>query len=89
MMVGKTLKPYQGLKQHYRVASTATLPARKNPKTLSGIETFRTLRLTSAPLLLGKTLKPYQGLKLSKSAVELGKLKDVTKTLKPYQGLKL
>jgi hypothetical protein len=62
--VGKTLKPYQGLKRTI-TAEEASLYCRKNPKTLSGIETgglkARDRQLTRS--LVGKTLKPYQGLK--------------------------
>jgi hypothetical protein len=46
-IVGKTLKPYQGLK-----------PILCRLKTLSGIETRKPLFAE-----VGKTLKPYQGLK--------------------------
>jgi hypothetical protein len=68
-LAGKTLKPYQGLKQcsPYRMQYFSSKLSRKNPKTLSGIETW----IFSAPAdsisSAGKTLKPYQGLKRART----------------------
>ena len=38
---GKTLNPYQGLKPQAKPATPFVPPRRKNPKSLSGIETNR------------------------------------------------
>ena len=38
---GKTLNPYQGLKQQREAAGKGAIKGRKNPKSLSGIETLR------------------------------------------------
>ncbi len=44
-VVAKTLKPYQGLKQGRRQQANDLTYCRKNPKTLSGIETSLRQRL--------------------------------------------
>jgi hypothetical protein len=63
--VGKTLKPYQGLKHQGLKPPDLTsvirvfVPRRKNPKTLSGIETAKAKLLDRILPVVGKTLKPY------------------------------
>jgi hypothetical protein len=49
----KTLKPYQGLKQHFVINVIVGRAWHKNPKTLLGIETTK----HQALLLLAKRLK--------------------------------
>ncbi len=63
-LVTKTLKPYQGLKPPDLTSVIRVfVPRRKNPKTLSGIETAKAKLLDRILPVVGKTLKPYQGLK--------------------------
>jgi hypothetical protein len=55
--VGKTLKPYQGLKLSSLKRADASTDRHKNPKTLSGIETSSGCRIPSAtmsPLLVAQ-----------------------------------
>ena len=66
--------------------------SRKNPKTLSGIETLLLQHQCELQCfaLAGKTLNPYQGLKLKNLGHEVVTCWPETgKTLNPYQGLKL
>ncbi len=60
---GKTLNPYQGLKRETSQEYVAMFAGRKNPKSLSGIETELGANYY-LKLPAGKTLNPYQGLKL-------------------------
>ena len=60
---GKYLKPYQGLKLKILLIQGVE-ERRKIPKTLSGIETYRTSWTDKwCYVAAGKYLKPYQGLK--------------------------
>ncbi len=60
--IGKTLKPYQGLKLTIEFPVENFPDSRKNPKTLSGIETVG-LSLLRLVFPCRKNPKPYQGLK--------------------------
>ena len=83
--VGKTLKPYQGLKL-YRICQMLEQSSRKNPKTLSGIETWELLFLPEwwTRRKNPKTLSGIETIKISVTFLP----SSVGKTLKPYQGLK-
>ena len=64
--VWKTLKPHQALKHEFRsIFDESKSEPRKNPKTLSGIETPAVIDRDFDLQCVGKTLKPYEGLKRS------------------------
>ncbi len=61
--VGKTLKPYQGLKLKVCLHFIAPTTVGKTLKPYQGLKHKEVLS-RFAPVQVGKTLKPYQGLKL-------------------------
>ena len=88
LQLAKTPKPYQGLKHLTILQEHIFYQTRKNPKTLSGIETRILYSETEQTTPLAKTPKPYQGLKRAVAVRLCGFHTLLAKTPKPYQGLK-
>ena len=83
------LKPYQGLKHNHPADAPKGVSGRKQPKTLSGIETnFPSTSTHTAPGRSRKQPKTLSGIETERISAGVMISPLAENNLKPYQGLK-